>query len=73
MEKKRSFEEALNQLETIVKELETGDLSLEASVSKYNEGILLAKFCHEQLKSAQDIIVKMMKDDKLEDFIEPEE
>lgn len=70
MEEKRSFESALKQLESLVKELESGELSLEASVAKYNEGIELAKFCHLKLKNAENVIVKMMKDDQLEDFKE---
>ncbi|MDD3126489.1 MAG: exodeoxyribonuclease VII small subunit [Candidatus Izemoplasmatales bacterium] len=68
MDKKLSFEEALQKLEGLVKELESGNLELEASVTKYNEGINLAKYCHDLLKDAENVIVKMVKDDELVDF-----
>lgn len=73
MEKVQSFEEALKSLEGLVKELESGTLSLEDSVVKYNEGIQLAKFCHESLKKAESVIVKMVKDDEIVDFPKMEE
>lgn len=73
MEKAQSFEEALKSLEGLVKELESGTLSLEDSVVKYNEGIQLAKYCHELLKKAENVIVKMVKDDEIVDFPKMEE
>jgi exodeoxyribonuclease VII small subunit len=68
MEKNISFEEALKSLEVLVKELESGTMSLEESVSKYNEGIRLAKYCHDLLKNAESVVVKMIKDEELVDF-----
>ncbi|MGE4571736.1 MAG: exodeoxyribonuclease VII small subunit [Candidatus Izemoplasmatales bacterium] len=65
---KPTFEENLKSLELIVKKLESGDLSLDESVKIYNEGIELAKECHKELKDAEQIIVKLMNDDQLEDF-----
>ncbi len=73
MEKKSSFEEALKNLETLVKELESGTLSLEDSVTKYNEGIRLAKYCHDLLKNAETVVVKMVQEDGLTDFPKMEE
>jgi exodeoxyribonuclease VII small subunit len=73
MDKKITFEEALQKLESIVKELESGQLSLENSVSKYNEGIELATFCNTELKNAQEIVVKMMNQEELVDFQVKEE
>jgi len=68
MEPKLTFEVALKKLETLVKELETGDMELENAVKKYNEGIELAKYCHELLQNAQSVVVKSMKDDEAVDF-----
>ena len=65
---KLSFETALKKLETLVKELESGELELEIAVKKYQEGIEMAKYCHDLLKNAENVVVKMMKDDELVDF-----
>jgi exodeoxyribonuclease VII small subunit len=73
MEKTVSFEEALKSLETLVKELESGSLSLEDSVTKYNEGIRLAKYCHDLLKNAENVVVKIIKDEDIVDFPKMEE
>jgi exodeoxyribonuclease VII small subunit len=66
----KTFEQALEELETLVKELENGDIELNVAVKKYNEGMKLSKHCHDLLKSAESVIVKMMKDDKIVDFEE---
>jgi len=66
----KSFEQALEELETLVKELENGEIELNQAVKKYNEGMKLSKHCHDLLKDAENVIVKMMKDDELVDFKE---
>ncbi len=66
----KSFEKALEELEMLVKELENGEIELSKAVKKYNEGMELSKYCHDLLKDAESVIVKMMKDDKLVDFKE---
>lgn len=70
---KMTFEVALKKLESLVKELESGDLALEVAVKKYQEGIEMAKYCHDLLKNAENVVVKMMKDDELVDFPKLEE
>lgn len=50
---KHSFEESLEKLEQITKEMEDGDLSLEASLKKFDEGMKLAEFCARKLDEAQ--------------------
>jgi exodeoxyribonuclease VII small subunit len=47
--KKKSFEEALAQLEQITKALEEGDLSLEESLKYFDEGVQLAEQCNSKL------------------------
>ena len=55
------FEEALKKLERIVSDLETGDMSLEESLSKYEEGIKLSKICSRQLEAAKSKVELLMK------------
>ena len=66
----KTFEQALVELESLVKELENGEIELNQAVKKYNEGMKLSKYCHDLLKNAEGVIVKMMKEDKLVDFKE---
>ena len=55
-----SFEDALKRLETIVQRLESGDASLDESISLYSEGDQLKKQCEARLKSAQEKIDKIV-------------
>ena len=50
---KKSFEEQIEKLEQIVKELEKGELNLEDSVSKFEEGIKIYKECNKELENAE--------------------
>jgi exodeoxyribonuclease VII small subunit len=55
--KKQTFEEAIKKLETIVKELEDGDLPLEKALDLFSEGIALSKFCQSSLEEAEQRIL----------------
>ncbi len=50
---KKTFEDALKKLDEITHDLESGDLSLEASLKKFEEGIKLAQFCNSKLDECQ--------------------
>jgi exodeoxyribonuclease VII small subunit len=50
---KLSFEQALAELEKIVSRMESGDLSLEQALAAHKRGLELARFCQQQLESAQ--------------------
>lgn len=50
--KKIKYEEALSRLEGIVNHLENEDIELEDALSKFEEGIKLAKECNQQLNEA---------------------
>jgi exodeoxyribonuclease VII small subunit len=64
---KKSFETALARLEQITEELAGGEQSLESSLKKFDEGIQLAEFCHEQLSEARAKIELLLeKNGKLE-------
>lgn len=58
-----SFEKALEKLEKTVDELESGDLALDSSLKKYEEGIKLARMCQEKLDKAKKRIETLMKKD----------
>ena len=49
---KINFEEAMQELETIVSSLENGSIELEESIKQYTRGIKLKKHCEEKLKEA---------------------
>lgn len=55
------FEEALKKLEDIVSKLEAGDMSLEESLAKYEDGIKLSKICSRQLEAAKSKVELLMK------------
>ena len=61
-EKKPTFELALKNLEEIVLKMEEGELSLDQSLQKFEEGIELVKFCEKNLQEADGRIEKLMKD-----------
>lgn len=58
---KLSFEDALGELETIIRDLETGKAPLEKSIESYERGIALKKHCESKLKDAQAKIDKITK------------
>jgi len=57
---KLSFESAMEQLESIVRELESGDMSLETALKKFEEGIRLSKFCSDKLNESEQKISLLM-------------
>lgn len=67
--KKLSFEEAMDQLESIVTKLEEGDVPLEEALSYYQKGMQLSTFCHEKLVNAEDQLAKLMTEDGEQDFV----
>ena len=53
------FEEALSQLEALVRKLESGELDLEEALSTFEAGVALAKLCSGRLEAAELRIVKL--------------
>ena len=65
----QSFEDAVKNLEKIVGELESGDLDLDKSISKYTEAMKLIEFCEKKLNSATKTINKLVDENgKISDF-----
>jgi exodeoxyribonuclease VII small subunit len=59
---KKTFESALKQLENIVKEMESGDLTLEKAVKKYEDGIANTRFCLDILDKTEQKITQLSTD-----------
>jgi exodeoxyribonuclease VII small subunit len=49
----KDFEAAIAELESVVKKLEEGDMSLEQSLALYERGVQLSRFCHARLEEAE--------------------
>ncbi len=60
----KSFEEAICQLEQIVSKLEKGDISLEDSISNFQEGIELSRYCAAKLDEAEKKISVLLQDEE---------
>jgi exodeoxyribonuclease VII small subunit len=59
---KQTFENAMEQLEEIVQELESVDLPLEKAIKRFEEGVQLAKFCSGKLDETEKRINILLKD-----------
>jgi exodeoxyribonuclease VII small subunit len=57
-----TFEKALVRLETIVKEMESGELSLEVMMARFEEGQALVKMCSEKLNQVERKIEVLVKE-----------
>ncbi len=71
MENNITFEQSLSRLESIVKELESGEISLEESLVLFEEGVRLSGVCSELLKNAKqkvDILIESADGIKKESF-----
>jgi len=58
------FETALKRLEEIVKKLESGDLTLDASLELFEEGIQLSRLCHLKLGQAERRVEILLKNNQ---------
>ena len=64
----KNFEKSIEELETIIEHLESGDLSLEASLKQFEKGINLTKQCEKALNQAEQKIKILTKDETLAEF-----
>ena len=71
---KSNFENNMENLEKIVTELENGDLNLDESISKFEEGIKISKECNKILEDAEKkITILLERDGKIEENFTAEE
>ncbi|AOH55653.1 exodeoxyribonuclease VII small subunit [Peribacillus sp. RS7] len=69
-----TFEEAMENLEKIVEQLEEGDVPLEEAISIYKQGMDLSRLCHSKLKAVEDQLTQILREDgELENFTVQEE
>ncbi len=74
MEKKEvKFEEKISELETIISELEGGEVDLENSIKKYTRAMELVKECDDKLKSIEDQVNKIVLEDGTAENFTPTE
>jgi len=70
------FEQSLNELETLVEQMEQGDTSLEQSLELFERGIKLTRSCQESLKKAEQRVQQLVEkngDSVLEAFADSDE
>ena len=65
------FEEAVSQLEAVVRELEAGEIPLEAALARFEEGVKLSRHCMGILDSAQGRIDRLVGEMNGEPVLEP--
>ncbi len=64
-----TFEKALQDLESIIKDLESGSIPLEEAINKYTDAMNLVKICQEKLDKATKQVNKVLSEnDELKDF-----
>jgi exodeoxyribonuclease VII small subunit len=68
--KKLELEKAMGELENVVEQLETGELSLDKSLKQFEKGVKLSRECQQALTEAEQK-VKILMDSELKD-VDPE-
>jgi exodeoxyribonuclease VII small subunit len=58
----KKFETALEELESVVEQLESGDLSLEDSLAVFEKGVGLVKYCNQKLSEVEKKVELLIKD-----------
>ena len=66
MSTEKTFEENLQDLEAIVRKLETGDVALEDAIAEFQKGMVLSKDLQKTLEDAEKTLVKVMQADGTE-------
>jgi exodeoxyribonuclease VII small subunit len=65
------FEEALAQLESVVRELESGEIALEEALARFEDGVRLSRHCLGVLDSAQGRIERLVRELNGDPILEP--
>lgn len=66
------FEEAMQQLEQIVAQLEQGDVPLEEALEQFQKGVTLSKFCKDKLENAETTLTKIVNENGEETLFDQE-
>ncbi|AGM25105.1 exodeoxyribonuclease VII small subunit [Spiroplasma chrysopicola] len=67
-QKNKSFEEILDELKTVVSELENNQLPLDLAIANFEKGINLTKQAEQQLQDIKSKVTKIVQDNKISDF-----
>ena len=69
MAKETKFEDNLKELETIIQELENGEIDLDSSIEKYTKAMKLVSTCEKKLNEVEEKVNKILNENgELEDF-----
>ncbi len=68
---KQTFESAVKRLESIVHELESGDLTLDEALKKFQEGVKLSRLCSNKLDETEKKVSMLLKDEEGNVRVEP--
>ncbi len=63
-----TYEKAIERLEEIVSLLENNEIPLEDSISLFQEGITLSKYCDDKLKNIQEKVAQIYENGQLSEF-----
>lgn len=61
MAHRQSFEEGIKRVESIVKALESGEVSLEESIKLYRDGVEILDYCSNRLNDAEKQVMILQK------------
>jgi exodeoxyribonuclease VII small subunit len=64
LKQEMEFEDALEQMERIVRKMEAGELPLEESLAAFSEGIRLSGICLAKLNAAEEVIDKIIREEQ---------
>ena len=69
--KKNNFEEELTELQTIVNNLENGDIPLEDALEQFQSGVKLSFILNKKLTEAEETVAKLIDSDGTEHKLDP--
>jgi exodeoxyribonuclease VII small subunit len=58
----KSFEAALDELEQVLEQLESGEMALEDSLAAFEKGVGLVKYCNQKLNEVEKKVEMLVKD-----------
>lgn len=58
---KQTFQQAFTEFEELVKAFEKGDMDLDESLKKFEEGLSLASFCKEKIQDMEQKVIEIKK------------
>lgn len=59
----RTFEQTMEELEKVVRQLEKGELKLDESITAFESGVKLSRECEKKLNEAKGKVEQLMKDE----------